>query len=263
MIDRHLQNDALPAFGVEARARSALARKMLERRTREARQRSKEFIMKTAKQILAGTVLAMAIGAPAHAEELGAITSREGPPASTGLEIAVGAGYSQAFGNITAGRSISDLATGGGALEVDLGYRLIPNLSLGLYGTGSTYAIPSNATLDNAWSMSAGVQAAWHFRPDGLFDPWFSLGSGWRGMWTVGSGTTQSSRHGWEIARIQAGVDYRINESVAVSPVIGVDLSMFFTEKLAGDDGFHNVSSPETNTFVYAGLLSRFDIQTN
>jgi len=216
------------------------------------------------KSLFAMTFTAMSMAIPAYADDanLGATTSHEGPPASTGFEVAVGAGYAQGFGNVASGTSLTDIQTAGGAIEIDAGYRLIPSLMLGIYGTGSIFAVPSSAPTDtNAYGMSAGVQANWHFIPDGTFDPWVGLGTGWRGNWTTANSQT-TSRHGWEIARLQAGVDYRMTENVAISPVVGVDLSMFFTEKLAGQDGWHNIQSPEANTFLYAALMGRFDIQT-
>jgi hypothetical protein len=68
--------------------------------------------------------------------------------------------------------------------------------------------------------------------------------------------------HGWEIARLQVGVDYRLNRSIAVSPVLGADLTTFFTQATPASSSFTNISSPSVDAFVFAGLQGRFDIPT-
>jgi hypothetical protein len=65
-----------------------------------------------------------------------------------------------------------------------------------------------------------------------------------------------------EIAKLQVGLDYRIDRAVAISPVVGLDLSAFFTQSTPGSNAFGNVSNPNVNTFVFAGLQGRFDFPT-
>jgi hypothetical protein len=110
------------------------------------------------------------------------------------------------------------------------------------------------------YSAATGVQADVHFIPAGHeFDPWLSLSTGWRGYWAhTDQGT--SSMQGMELAKLQIGVDYRVDESLALSPVVGVDLSSFFTQSTPAAETFHNISKPDVNTFVFAGLQGRFDI---
>jgi hypothetical protein len=42
--------------------------------------------------------------------------------------------------------------------------------------------------------------------------------------------------------------------------VIGADLSTFFTQSTPEANGFHNLASPQVNTFLFAGLMGRFDL---
>jgi hypothetical protein len=65
-----------------------------------------------------------------------------------------------------------------------------------------------------------------------------------------------------EIAKLQVGLDYRIDQAVSIGPVVGADLSTFFTQSTPGSNGFSNISSPQVNTFVFAGLMGRFDVPT-
>jgi hypothetical protein len=112
----------------------------------------------------------------------------------------------------------------------------------------------------NLYSAAAGAQADWHFLPAAhQLDPWVSLGTGWRGYWiNTDQGTT--ALHGLELAKLQLGVDYRVARTVALSPVVGADLSMFLTESNPVSQGFSNITDPKVNTFVFAGLMGRFDI---
>jgi hypothetical protein len=88
------------------------------------------------------------------------------------------------------------------------------------------------------------------------WDPWVSLGTGWRGYW-IHANQNETSMHGWEIAKVELGVDYRIAPTVAISPVVGADLSTFFTESTPQSNGYQNLSSPSVNTFVFARFCSR------
>jgi hypothetical protein len=185
-------------------------------------------------------------------------------PATHAVELTIGTGYEQAFGNIQSGRpSLTDVGTAGGAVQIGVGYRLIPQLTLGAYGSFAGFGrgdqVDSSA---NIYSAAAGVQADWHFLPGGhQLDPWVSLGSGWRGYWVnQNAGTT--SDQGLEIVKLQVGLDYRVAQSVAISPVVGADISTFLTEQTPDANGWSNISSPQANTFFFAGLMGRFDIPT-
>jgi hypothetical protein len=185
-------------------------------------------------------------------------------PATRAIELTVGTGYTQGFGNIASGQpSLTDIATAGGALQLGVGYRIIPQLTLGVYGGGAMFArgdqVDSSA---NLYSATAGIQADWHFLPGGHeLDPWVSLGSGWRGYWShADQGTT--ALHGLELATLQVGLDYRLDRAVAISPVIGADLTTFLTQSTPATNGFENISSPNVNTFLFAGVQGRFDIPT-
>jgi hypothetical protein len=185
-------------------------------------------------------------------------------PVKNAVELTIGTGYEQGFGKFSSKLpSLTDVGTGGGAVQVGVGYRIIPQLSLGLYASGAAFGqgdqVQSSADL---YSAASGVQVDWHILPGGYaLDPWVSIGSGWRGYWIRENGAT-TSLQGIELAKLQVGVDYRLTRSVSISPVLGVDLSTFLTEETPGENGFHNVASPEVNTFFFAGLMGRFDIPT-
>ena len=182
--------------------------------------------------------------------------------ANDAVELTVGTGYAQGFGEIGTNQpKLTDVSQPGGAVQIGVGYRIIPQLTLGLYGAGSMFSRGDQVdTSTNLYSTAAGIQADWHFLPTGYeWDPWVALGTGWRGYWIHGNqGTT--SMHGLELAKLQVGVDYRVARAVAISPVVGGDLSMFLTESTPASPSFSNITDPKVNTFVFAGLMGRFDI---
>jgi hypothetical protein len=181
------------------------------------------------------------------------------------LELTIGTGYEQGFGNVSGGQPrLTDLATAGGAVQIGVGYRVLPQLTLGVYGSGAMFGrgdqVDSTAKV---YSAAAGVQADWHFLPAGReLDPWVSLGTGWRGYWIQTDSAGQTSLQGLELAKLQVGLDYRIDRAVSIGPVVGVDLSTFLTQSTPTSNGFANVSSPNVNTFLFAGLMGRFDVPT-
>jgi len=184
-------------------------------------------------------------------------------PVVHALELHVGTGYAQGLGKFADGSpSSSNTGSAGGAVELGVGYRLIPNLTLGVYGSGSTFArgdgVDSGASL---YSATAGAQATVHILPDRNLDPWIGIGTGWRGYWSSGTVGTSSS-HGLQLVRLQLGTDFRVSETVAISPVVGADLSVFLTEEAAGQNAWKSVRDANVNTFVFAGLLGRFDLAT-
>ncbi|MDB4956983.1 MAG: hypothetical protein JWO36_4552 [Myxococcales bacterium] len=183
-------------------------------------------------------------------------------PVKDAFEISIGTGYSQSAGKVGGGmRNLEDLSGPGGAIELDLGYRVIPNLTLGAYGTFSKYQ--NGDSVDSSTDVlgaTAGVQAAWHFRPEMSLDPWVSLGGGWKGVWLNPSQGKVTSLQGLELARLQVGLDYRVSPDVSISPVIGGSLGMFLQEDSPMTNGYTDIGSKKANFTGFAGLAGRFDV---
>lgn len=183
-------------------------------------------------------------------------------PVQDALELGVGTGYSQGAGKLGGGaNSLEDVASAGGAVEIDAGARIIPNLSVGLYGTFSQFAkgdqLPS-AT--DVYGASAGVQAAWHFRPSASVDPFVNLGTGWRGLWLNPTSGKVTSLQGVELARLQVGVDYRVTPDVAIAPIIGGSLDMFVSQDSPMTSDYTEIQTKKVNFTGFAGIAGRFDL---
>jgi hypothetical protein len=215
---------------------------------------------------LAATIGTVAFAGTAGAQEkdqsLATSKSDKLAPVANALELTIGTGYAQGFGEIGTNQpKLTDVGQPGGAVQVGVGYRIVPQLTLGLYGSGAMFSRGDQVNSStNLYSAAAGAQADWHFLPSAnQLDPWVSLGTGWRGYW-INADQGTAALHGLELAKLQVGVDYRVARTIALSPVVGADLSMFLTESNPASQGFHNITDPQVNTFVFAGLMGRFDI---
>jgi outer membrane protein W len=214
--------------------------------------------------ILALLVPAAASADPSQLEELdtsGLIDHAVAAPRNA-LELSVAAGYSQGAGAIGGGMAdLDDVATAGGVIDVGVGYRITPNLALGAYGTLAKYANgDAIADGDRLVRASAGVQAAWHFRPDRSVDPFVSLGGGWQGLWINPDQGKTTSLQGLELARLQLGVDYRLSEDVSIAPVVGGSLGMFVSQDSPMTADATEITDKKVNFTGFAGIAGRFDL---
>ncbi len=184
------------------------------------------------------------------------------PPVENAFELGVAAGYSQGGGPVGGGmRHLEDLANVGGAVELDAGYRVTPNLILGAYGTLAAYQ--NGDTIDGSSDVigaTAGLQAGWHFRPDRSLDPWVRLGTGWKAMWISPDHTKTTALQGLELARVQIGLDYRASRDVAISPVIGGSLGMFLAQDTPMTTSYDEIASKKVNFTGFAGVAGTFDL---
>jgi hypothetical protein len=177
------------------------------------------------------------------------------------FEIAIATGYAQGGGKLGGELgSLEDVAGPGAAVEVDLGYRIIPQLTVGVYGALAKSQhgdrIDSNTDVLGA---SAGVQAAWHFRPHVSIDPWVSLGTGWHALWLDPDGGKATSLQGLDLARLQLGVDYRVTKEIAIAPVIGASLSTFVSQDSPMTTRYTEIQDKKVNVTGFVGLSGRFD----
>ncbi len=212
-------------------------------------------------------IAAALLAAPVYAQEAGEVTASPNPPpraADNAFEITLGVGYAQGFGDIGARqRNLTDQSSAGGELQLGLGWRINPNFMVGLYGSGSIQATGDYTSGGNVYTATAGVQANYHFLPLDTWDPWIGLGSGWRALWINHQAGGTDSRHGLDIARLTAGVDYRVSSQFAVSPYVGAGLTTFLTQQLVGEQSFSNVNSPNVNVWIFGGIQGRFDLFGN
>ena len=189
-----------------------------------------------------------------------AVTKRLGA-VHNALEIAVGAGYAQGTGDIADNMaSVGDLSGAGGTGELKIGYRIIPELAIGAYGTLAAFAEGDQVDNSNVMGATAGVFADWHILPAEELDPWIGLSSGWRTLWVDPDSGKGETLQGLELARLQVGLDYRITPEVAIAPVVGGALSMFVAHDGPGTDGYDEIDDQSVGVFFFGGVQGRFDL---
>jgi hypothetical protein len=209
-------------------------------------------------------------GLKASAQEVGQpgyFERRMAAPVSA-FEIGVSPLYNQGWGNLTdvessaaaAGRKLQDTAHAGAGIELDLGYRVMPMFTVGAFGTITEFNRDDRLATDtNVRSVTAGVQGQWFARPYHVINPWVGLGSAYRGFWTVPEVGGITQRHGWQIARLEIGVDLRASREISIGPYVGGSVDVFFKEKIPGQDS-RNLNGPPVSGFFMAGVNGRFDI---
>ncbi|MBI2395222.1 MAG: hypothetical protein HYV09_36975 [Deltaproteobacteria bacterium] len=176
------------------------------------------------------------------------------------VEVTLGAGYTQGFGKIAGPTSVPDVARAGVAVDLGLAYRLDPRLSLGVAGQYNEFDRGDVSGTRGARGMLAGIDGTYHIMPYTGLDPWVRLGTAYRFLWQDRNEPTANVlTHGWSIARLSVGLDVRTSPSLALAPHIGADMNMFFFRRMDGGTN-DTIADTRLNTFVYAGILGRFDI---
>jgi hypothetical protein len=60
--------------------------------------------------------------------------------------------------------------------------------------------------------------------------------------------------HGLQVLNVDLGLDVRVHERFALTPLIGAGLNLFLW------DGTDAISDPRLNSFVFGGIRARFDL---
>jgi hypothetical protein len=181
------------------------------------------------------------------------------PAPSNALELKVGTGYTQGFGNIAPGQSIPSNARAGIAVDGEIDHRITPHWSLGLQGEYQEFdAINNSAARGFAGNLGFTV----HGSPYLQADPWFRLGFGYRMTWLLNPlnepGVGQTMLHGFELAKATLGYDFRLSPGVALAPEVGADVNLFLWRDQNGTNT--SLSDPQVGTFIFAGMQARFDV---
>lgn len=178
------------------------------------------------------------------------------PAPKNALELSIGTGYTQGFGNVEKGRALNDTAEAGMSLDFGAGYRLSPYWMFGMKAAYQVFQA-GNSLADQSQSPASGVgalQAGYHFAPFARLDPWLQVGAGYRYLCQCGQPGKDELLHGFELLDAKLGMAVRVDPQVALAPLIGADVSMFIWDRGSP------IKDPRLNTFIYGGLQARFDL---
>ena len=167
----------------------------------------------------------------------GPVRAAEGAPAESGFEIAFRSGVLIPVGNLSSGSKLKDAFGLQFPLWVDLGYRW-DKYFVGAYGQyafglvgGQVDCGPATCS---AGAFRAGFELQMHPNGRGSVDPWLGIGFGYEwdmvheSMFNGATYVTGSvTVHGWDIARIGAGVDFALTRGLHIGPFVEATVSEF------------------------------------
>lgn len=210
--------------------------------------------------LLSTSILAGAPAAARAEEPAAAVHGDTMPAIRNALEIAVVGTTTMPIGDVGGGMGdAGDVVGPGGELEVQLGFRITPHLTVGAYGTVHGFSDGTGHGSDpDIGGGTAGVEIDFHTRPHATVDPWLSLGAGvrWLQLDDAGQSTTMI---GTELARLQLGVDFRMSEDFALGPVIGASASMYQAQRTPMTSDYEAIDDPGLTWTFAAGVFGRFD----
>jgi hypothetical protein len=172
------------------------------------------------------------------------------------FELKINTGYTQGWGNIAPNRSVNDVAGAGLGIDLDADYRADPHWSIGLQGEYQEFAANRAAA---ARGFAGNIGGTYHVAPMVRGDPWFRLGTGYRGLWEVNPILAPTTfLHGFELGKLTIGYDLRVSREVALAPQIGADVNLFVWRNVNNINT--QLSSAQVGSFIFAGLQGRFDM---
>lgn len=214
----------------------------------------------TAALAMASSGAAWAQGGPAVEERAGAWPKLAAP--AHAFEIGVSSGYVRPFGDLAQGRRIGAIADGGLGAGLELGYRVSPRWGLSWAGQYHESNPADELRGDNdVRGLSTSIQGTLHLAPYERVDPYLTAGAGYRflGRTTDGPGNDRVA-HGFQLAKLQAGIDARITPEIAVGPYVAGDLDLFVWDNPEGPRGNVEIGDTSFSTFFSVGVQGRFDL---
>ena len=158
--------------------------------------------------------------------------------ANRGLQVGARVGYALGTGVVYSGLKLSDSSNGALPIIVDVGWRALPQLYVGLYGQFAPVFTKTNPVscpsgFDcNAQDWRFGLQADYHFVPRSRIDPYIGIGGGYEVLHTTVSGpvavptplgVATGNAHvsvvdrGWEFVALTLGFDGRVDPAPSES----------------------------------------------
>lgn len=186
------------------------------------------------------------LGVLAGVVVLGSVSSAH----AEGFELGARLGYGIPMGKLADDGADSDLSnyiSGMVPLQLDVGYRVIPNLMVGgyfMYGFGITgdsldkscdaaKALGVDASC-SAHDLRLGLQAQYHFMPEGDVDPWLGAGLGYEwlsfGVDVSSGGVSQKNTitgRGFEFINLQGGVDFPLAPNFGLGPFLSFSVGQY------------------------------------
>ena len=146
------------------------------------------------------------------------------------VRVGAGVGFAMPLGDLaTAPLSYDVVRQVPISLEAD--YFVLPHLLVGAYGQYGFAAGGQDSGDATVRDVSFGVQAQYHGAAGAALDPWLGLGAGYE-ILSERSDQAAMVARGFELARLQAGLDLRVGPALAFGPFLGLSIDEYNHYKL-------------------------------
>lgn len=196
----------------------------------------------------------MLVAPLAHASEGTALSSSGSRSSEPGkYELSLSLGTSQAYGEVGQGQdNRNDLGAG---LDLELTRDLGSGLRGGLYGTFAGHR--AFAMEGQTFSGSLGLELSYTFATGAAYSPKITAGAGLHGNWVPHNGERETLL-GFDVLRLQLGMQSAKVERYALSPVVGVTVATFRLQRHGSATSYEEVVDPGLTAFIFAGLKGDF-----
>jgi outer membrane protein W len=161
---------------------------------------------------------------------LGATTALAQSESDARFRVAARLGYSVPFGDFGGAGLRHDVAHQF-PIGLDLGYMVTQHLLVGVYGQYGPGVPGDEEPSDGTNSdTTVGVQAQYHFTTTQRVDPWLGLGIGYEFLhehYPSSDDEATLELRGFELAKLQAGIDFKISRAFALGPFASCSFGKF------------------------------------
>lgn len=194
----------------------------------------------------------------AQSPAVAAAPASAAPAPQSGFQMALRTGYGVPFGNSSGapGDTYPSLVSGQFPLMLDIGGKLNHHFFLGAYlglgigGAGSALEPTcelSGVSCGHA-SLRLGVQLQYNVAPAAKVNPWFGYGIGIESTAVAASGSNGDAAvgvAGFELARLMAGVDFRLTHGVGIGPFADFTVGRYSSMSTKDPSGFETTGDIE------------------
>lgn len=187
--------------------------------------------------------------------------------ARDGLRFGARTGYMIPVGEATKGSEMSDGLSGGVPLWFDIGYRFAHSH---VYVGGFfqyAFVFPNDDGCDrpgvscSASQVRIGAMFAYHFIPEGSFDPWIGAGLGYEILNISQSSGTRSvdgALKGIEFLHFQVGGDYIATPNVRIGPFLGAAVGQYSTVSVGSQSA--DIDETAIHAWFTFGIRGAYDL---
>jgi len=188
-------------------------------------------------------------------------------PALASAQVSVGLRllYGIPMGDAVKDQKMSDGISGQVPLQLDVEYKVTPQLGVGVYGSYAFGMLASQAkdNFDSASAYALGIQASYELPKLKAITPWVGLGTGYE--WatasfksSAGGGSLKYS--GWEFARLEVGADYEVAKNFSTGLFVGYSLGQFSNASFQGQSASVPSSDKTLHEWFTFGIRGKYDI---